>query len=481
MKKLLLVFVLFPLFIQAQDCDCLSNFEWVKKTFEENDAGAPYIIEKKGRTAYEAHNAAFEQEVKNISNSLECTQTLYQWLTFFRFGHIGISRLSPGQASGSGEAVSDEKIREQFADWEKHLIDTTQFQHYLKRKSQVDYEGIWLSSPYKIGIQKVGDEYIGSVIEADGVYWTEGQVKLKISKSGAVIYYMRDHSPREFDEAILIGNNHLQMGFVTLNRLNPELERDEAAERYMQLISSREPFFEQLNEQTTYLRIPDFSWSEKVKIDSIIKIHWDAIMSAPNMIIDLRNNGGGSDESYYGLLPILYTNRIRTIGMEFRSTPLNNQRMLDFINDPNYGFSEEEKKWAQEAYDTLSLHIGEFVNLDTSNVEIRTYDVVHPYPEQVGIIINENNGSTAEQFLLAAKQSKKVKLFGTTTVGALDISNMYSVVSPCNEFQLGYCLSKSYRIPDMAIDDIGLQPDFFIDSTVPPHRWIDFVMEVMKK
>ena len=136
----------------------------MKKAFEENDAGAPYIIEKKGRAAYEVHNAAFEQKIKNISNSLECTQTLYQWLTFFRSGHIGISRLNPGFASGNGGLVSDEKIREQFADWEKKLIDITQFQHYLKRKKQVDYEGIWFSSPYKIGIQKIGDEEIGSIL-----------------------------------------------------------------------------------------------------------------------------------------------------------------------------------------------------------------------------------------------------------------------------------------------------------------------------
>ena len=27
----------------AQDCDCESNFGWVKKTFEENDAGSQYI------------------------------------------------------------------------------------------------------------------------------------------------------------------------------------------------------------------------------------------------------------------------------------------------------------------------------------------------------------------------------------------------------------------------------------------------------
>jgi len=85
-----------------------------------------------------------------------------------------------------------------------------------------------------------------------------------------------------------------------------------------------------------------------------------------------------------------------------------------------------------------------------------TLDTVYEYPKNIGIIINENNGSTTEQFLLAAKQSKKVKLFGTTTMGVLDISNMHFVQSPCEEFKLGYCLSKSMRIPHMTIDNKGI-------------------------
>ena len=98
----------------------------------------------------------------------------------------------------------------------------------------------------------------------------------------------------------------------------------------------------------------------------------------------------------------------------------------------------------------------------------------------MAIIIHEGNGSTTEQFLLAARQSKKVKLYGTTTYGVLDISNMHYVPSPCSDFQLGYSLSRSMRLPDLAIDDVGIQPDFFIHREVPVHDWIDFVLERLK-
>jgi C-terminal processing protease CtpA/Prc len=108
-------------------------------------------------------------------------------------------------------------------------------------------------------------------------------------------------------------------------------------------------------------------------------------------------------------------------------------------------------------------------------------DEILPYPKNIGIIINNKNGSTAEQFLLAAKQSKKVKLFGTTTAGVLDISNMYFVESPCKEFKLGYSLSKSLRIPDMEIDGKGIQPDYYIDKSIPQYDWVNYVNEILNE
>ena len=153
--------------------------------------------------------------------------------------------------------------------------------------------------------------------------------------------------------------------------------------------------------------------------------------------------------------------------------------MLDFIERSDYGLSEEDKKWAKESYDKLQSMPGSFVNLRDNSVAIDTMDTVYAYPQNVGIIINEHNGSTAEQFLLEAKQSKKVKLFGTTTIGVLDISNMYFVPSPCKEFQLGYSLSRSLRIPGFTIDGKGIQPDYFLDRSIPLYDWTSYVNEIL--
>ena len=131
-------------------------------------------------------------------------------------------------------------------------------------------------------------------------------------------------------------------------------------------------------------------------IYSLLAKNNDLISKTENLIIDLRNNGGGSDASYNKIIPYLYTNPIRGLGVQYLSTKLNNKRMNDFINSPDW--SEEDKKWAKEGLEKLNKHIGEFVNLEDDIVSIDTLDTVLPYPKNVGILINGNCGSTTEQF-----------------------------------------------------------------------------------
>lgn len=463
--------------LEAQDCTCNDNYLWVKKTFEENDAGFTYALEQKGKEAYAAHDAAIQEQVQSITDRTECTQTLYQWLSFFRSGHIGIRNLmNTGQQA---QRMGDEEIRAQFKDWETVDLVPEALESYLANP-QHPLEGIYVNGAYKIGVKLQDDQLIGYIIEADGVYWMPGQVKLRINKAGNQgSYYMQDHSEERFEDIELLGNKYLRMGFVTMERIFPESDADPIIERYFQVMNSRTPLAMAVSEETFLIRIPTFAYSEKKLIDSIIEANQEPILKTPNLIIDIRNNGGGSDASYNELIPFLYTNPIRTVGVEFLSTPLNNERMIKFSKDPNW--DEDSKQWALNSYELLQSRLGEFVDLDSNLVSVETRDTVYPYPQQVGILINNGNGSTSEQFLLAAKQSKKVKLFGTTTFGVLDISNMHFVPSPCEEFELGYCLTRSGRIPDMAIDDKGIMPDYYIGEDIPEYGWIDFVQKVLEE
>lgn len=473
--KLLILFLLLLSNISfGQNCTCEKDFRWVKKTFEENDAGFQYTLEIKGKQAYETHSKLFLQKVKNIKQSEECTKLLYEWLTFFRAGHIGIRKV---EKSNLTTPIKQNKPN---SNWEIINTPSNEFENYLNNKKEADYEGIWEAEPYKIGIKKVGQLYVGFIIETTAENWKQGEVKFKFDdKKGT--YFLRDKSVENFTVIKAVGKNYLQLGRFLLNRLYPKYETAKSITTFIKSISTEKPYSEEINSTTLLLRIPSFDGSQKKDIDSVILANKSKILKTENLIIDLRNNGGGSDESYKEIIPFIYTNPIREVGVEMLSTKLNNQRMLDFINKPEWGFDEERKKTAKTSYDTLEKHLGSFVNLNNIKISIQKLDTVYPFPKNVGIIIHKGNGSTTEQFLLAAKQSKKVKLFGTTTFGALDISNMNFVKSPCNEFELGYCLSKSFRIPNMAIDSKGIQPDYFLEDEIEEYNWVDYVTKILEQ
>ncbi|MDR3219878.1 MAG: S41 family peptidase [Dysgonamonadaceae bacterium] len=370
--------------VSGQNCDCESNFQWVKKTFEENDAG---------------------------------------------------------------------------------------------------FEGVWQQGIYTLGIVKRSDaEYTGFIIEADGVYWKQGQVKLKIDTKkpeNNTVYYMKNHSEEQYN-AELLSKNFLQIDDMTFKRLYPVYPKD-SLDTYFKSNNAQNPYIERISDNTLLLRIPTFGGSRQ-EIDSLIAANKSTILETENLIIDIRNNGGGNDGNFQEILPLLYTNPIRTMGVEYLSTKLNNQRMLFLLsNAEELGLDDDGKKWFKTSYDTLESKLGQFVNLRQESVIINKYDTIYTYPKNVGIIINEYNASSAEEFLLEARQSKKVKLFGTTTFGAIDISNMYFVDSPCKEFQLGYCLTKRLWLPDMALDQIGIQPDCYIDKSIPPQKWIEYVDEMLNE
>ncbi|WP_313581851.1 S41 family peptidase [Chishuiella sp.] len=465
MKKnnfLLLFFIGLCSYSFGQECTCESNFLWTKKTFEENDAGFNYILQKKGKEAYDLHNKIFLEKVKQLPNNYQCANTIDTWVRFFRDGHIGINYIKPKPEENSKQL---EILKYNEKDFKKYLD---------KLKINNNIEGIWDNNGEKIGIVKIKNQYKGFILNTNSKNWAIGEVKTIFNENDG-LFYSSNKIENKISTIKKIGNSYLKLGDILLKKDYPKVNQDQSIEKGYQQLTSTKPFFEKLDSNTAYLRIPDFEITEKKLIDSVIAKNKEIILSTKNLIIDVRNNPGGSDNAFEQLIPFLYTQPIRTVSALFYSTELNNQRMYELSNNPD--FDEESRKKFKGYFEKLDASKGKYVDLFNKEVNITKLDCVYEYPQNIGIVINHKNGSTTEQFLLNAKQSKKVKLYGKTTKGMLDISNVNIVESPCKDFELYYGLSKSFRIPDFAVDDIGLQPDIFIDGTIEDYNWIHFVEE----
>jgi hypothetical protein len=464
------IILLAPVYSSAQtQCNCEENFNWVKKTFEENDAGFAYALEQKSREAYSVHNDTILKKIRKATTKSECADILHEWLLFFRKSHFSIFPVNDELAENNPNIP-----------WQTIPITEEQLKKRLINNTSSTFEGIWKTGAYTIGIIKKDDSCKGMILTSSNKSWKPDQVKLIINKDSSGVFYMGNFSPQKFDKAELIGKNTLKLDNLYLDRVYPEFHDNDTIELYAKEMSTGVPFIQKLSDKTILFRIPSFDDPQKQFIDSLIIENDKLLKTTENLIIDIRNNGGGSDISYEKIIPFLYTNPIRIAGMEFLSTPLNNKRMEGYLSIPD--LSENDRKEINDILETLRNNQGKFVNLNNGeNVSVQKLETVSLYPKNIAILINQNNGSTAEQFLLAARQSKKVKLFGTTTAGVLDISNMYFAESPDKQFRLGYCLSKSLRIPDMAIDGKGIMPDYHIDKSIPDEQWLYFVMNILEQ
>ncbi|MBW6515132.1 MAG: hypothetical protein K0B81_00770 [Candidatus Cloacimonetes bacterium] len=476
---ILFAFVLTPILIHSLELSYIEKFHWIRETFEENDAGAQLIIEQKGHAEFQKHNEIYEERLQEVETLSEAVAIYREWLRFFRPWHHAVS-------------INWEVVERELSDpvdptgWERYEINEEDFVEYLSSLEEAGFEGVWISQPYTIGIIIHDDEYLGFVIDEGSTRWQKQHIKLRFTppeQDGSTngIWYMGDYSPFEFTSAELLGNNNLLLGRFNLKRSFPDYpvtEDDQQVSFHFELMNVNTPVFMELSDDTILLRFPSFLIEHKPVVDEFLVQHHEKIISTPNLIIDIRNNGGGSDMTYRNLLPYLYTNPIRAYGTEFLASPLNiifMENQLANIPADQTELRELLTKKLAEFYD----NIGEFVNL----YDIEVFDIEledkYPLPERIAVIINENVGSAAELFAFEARQSSKTKLFGRTTVGALDTADMISVDSPCGEISLSYCIARSLRLPEQVFDNIGIQPDIFIDRTVPDHKWIDYVKGIL--
>jgi hypothetical protein len=462
----------------AQTCDCPATFEWMVETFETNDAGFQHVLDKKGEEEYRLHTDLIRGRVAEIDSITTCTHVLNEWLHFFRNGHIGIGpkdqsvwHVPAGNASSTRTVkLTEDQLIKRLGSrgFERHSV-----------------EGVWSMGAYRVGVIRDDDQaesFSVVIIESRNPNWNKGQVKAELKRDSdgklSGTFYMGDHSPKPVDARVIGKGGVLDMNGYW-QRHFPEHQPDAAEELFMRFATADEPFFSRLNDRTSYIRIPSFAIEKKPKIDSVLAANDDLIRNTENLIIDIRNGTGGSDASYSKLIPYLYTGPIRSVGVQLLATELNAQACVAYAK--THGADPEMQARMLKVAELMRENIGQFVDPLPERIFVDSSHTVLPLPHRVGIIHNENNGSTDEQFLLAARTSSKVKLFGHSTRGVLDISNMNFVDSPDGLFFLGFSMSKSYRIPHLAIDDVGVQPDHFLDEGIPEEEWIEYVREVLER
>jgi hypothetical protein len=225
------------------------------------------------------------------------------------------------------------------------------------------------------------------------------------------------------------------------------------------------------DERSAVLRLPDFATRYKPAIDWLIAENLDALLSRPNLVIDVRNNGGGWTGSYESIIPLLYTEPIFVHGMELWSSDGNVEyarSMLDSGRLPPAIVAE-----IRELIEQMERRPNEFVSSGDRHIQL---DSVYPLPANVGIIIGRGCASTCEQFILDARQSSKVTVFGTgNTAGFTDYGNVRQIRTPSGLRLFQVPMSRSRRLPTNPMDLVGIAPAVLIADGDPIEFALSFL------
>ena len=431
----------------GQNCSCEDKLKFVKTQIESNYAGHKDKVNTKTRKAYDAFSRDYLARARKVTKPPVCFALIHDWLKFFKDGHIQLA----GNADNDADSLV---LKERMKNTE--TIDLSAEQMDQIQHSNIPVEGVYTysDSTYTIAIVQSKTEYrdfAGIIVSSKADTWKKGQVKLELKKTGnntySTIAYYRDHSYKVED--FTFDGTSFNDEWIKTGTSQPHKNTAANPEKIQ---------VKKVNDNTLYVQIGSFDGSNARAIDSVFKTSLFVLRSTPNLILDLRGNGGGSDFSYRPIVQWLYTGPITRIGADVWCTPANTNGMRKMVLD-NPDVPEDMKADVKKLVADMEQNTGRFIQSNADDT--LTIDYVEPNPHKVVVLIDRYCASSAEQFLLVAGQSSKVTLMGETTAGVLDYANMRpSSTSPCKDIALYYATTRSRRIDmGLGIGNKGIKPN----------------------
>lgn len=449
--------------LSQNSCECDDIMQQIIQKVETEYPG--FGDKTKNIAGYNSFKNALSDSVKNAKDK-SCQPYLERYCRYFKDGHLVL--VSKNQSKTESGITIAETVQIDIPTFEKQVL-----------KSKDKIVGIWISGGYKVGITKQNDDYIGFITSSENKSWSPKELKFKLLADNKAEYYKGNHS--KVNESFIVKNDcilyfeGIQTAFIKENPL-PSISKDSIAI----ILNEIEGFYlKPVSNKTLLLRISSFDYEYVERIKELIESNKSKILSCENLIIDLRGNGGGTDNAYKPLLPLIYTNPVRYLSGEYLVSQTLIGNLEKWANSADTIKNSDEIKSVRKDIDRMKPNIGKFIPYsENDNFGFIKQDSIFTNPKEIVILADKKCGSSTEKFILNAKQSKKVKIMGNTTYGAVDYVSVMEFLIGCQDYSLYMPTVRMMRLPDYPIDNIGIQPDIFLDKFV--NDWIEYAKDYLE-
>lgn len=300
---LILISLNFQLTAQSK-CDCNPELDFVYEQMQSTSSFKDQIKGDKKVKFEEMYQMLGNQMEEDISK-VACFWMLNRLMSLVQDKHAEVNEVLPNYEAEdiqSPEFLLDYRASENFKNFPKTDEDIDRLGESLQGKPVSDIEGIYtIGSKLKIGVYRtdVADSLVGVILSSELGIWEPGHIYVYIKKSSLpshfdITHYGTVYKNLKFSKEQFFDNGMLLPGVVKEDlKKNYAWIEKEAEEGYT---------LSYLSDDVQYLWLNSFDRrTMPAKRDTLIE-DISKQLSAKNLIIDLRNNGGGADKIS---LPIL--------------------------------------------------------------------------------------------------------------------------------------------------------------------------------
>ena len=444
--------LLFSFNLFGQDCDCLKNIILLQDKVEKNQASYQHqVIESNRKDVYDTFKNKINALAKEIDNKRDCVGLVSIYLNFFRDEHS-------------------------FIYYDEHFSAQDDFQKRLKstKKSLNEFEGLWYFQDGSFSIQinpSLNGFFKWFAVIQNGYkpFWKKGQVKIEFfedeNQNLKCVYWRQNLIPKTYD--VIVSDSVLSIGrYLNFYRNKP----DDAQNISLQ---TNDLEFKELTLNTNYLKLPSFDLSQIHKIDSITAVNKHIIDSKSNLIIDVRNNGGGGFDAFKSILPFILDSEI--VEQPYYGSVWVSKDNLEYYDRTKYEYAETEKDSIDELQyvQFLEEYEGAFTPIE---METDSISLSKGLLTKIGILFNRYTASSAEGFILTSSYSNKVKTFGENTMGAVSYGDWMPIEISELNIWVAITTKKMIFKQNEDLESIGISPNVDL-STFNEEDWINIVLK----
>ena len=478
MNRLILLVALFfsPLLMQAQVCNCEQEFDEVKHHMEQNHPGFITDIKTPDLPAYKQFTESIRQEIRKDKAGKYCLAYLRKYVRYLKDNHTNINGFFPPVKEDNPDSLKAFYNSDIYKKTEVINIDSTAFVKKMAKHNGI--EGIYITpdTAYVVALikdKKEQRDYVAVILDSRTPLWKKGQVKFELKESRDnnydVFLFMRNHSLNyeqwKKEDGRLVSNGWKKIYPLDSASSEPiPFNRD--------LVS-----FAVLDSSTSLISIRSFGGQFTERLNAAYKEFIPRIKERPNLVIDIRGNGGGSDANFRPLMPLVYTDTIFHDYVELYITDANRKAYTEIMNEAK----QDTINWGKDGYKIWEYFLGRMEGKKEQSFfpivspgSYSTYDPVEKYPLKVALLYDRYTASSAEQLLINSLSSKKTILVGENSGGFIAFGNVMDKRTSCGKM-LSWTTTRKVR--DRKYEFVGVEPQYKIPAG--EKDWVDYTRKLL--